>query len=417
MAWKQVKNWARTRIVGALTSEATSVTVEEATVLPSDEFWAVIWNAGEGGPDADPAREIVLVTEVTGNLLTVSRGQQGTSASAHPAGCSLANVVTAGDKEELASAIDAKAEGGHTHSLDDLSDVAAAGAAAGRTLAYDGSAWALNQALRTTDSPLFKGLTVSGDDQSTVLDIRCDAGVSAQYPGFMVYDYGPGSGHCFCGLCKAEGSAASPAAAPASTTVGAFLFYAHDGTAFREIARIGSRTGASFSGADREGTLYFNTADGTTSGTRLTITQTGAVGVGTASPTAVLHLKAGTATASTAPLKLTSGTLLASPEEGAVEFVSDDLYLTIATGSARKRVVLADAAAGLTSGRVAYATTNGRLTDSSALTYDGSYLRAPGYRSSDGTAGVTGEVAVAKAGGGTRTLSFKCGLYTGYADS
>ena len=44
-------------------------------------------------------------------------------------------------------------------------------------------------------------------------------------------------------------------------------------------------------------------------------------------------------------------------------------------------------------------------------------LQAGGYKSSDGTAGGTTDVAVAKVGGGTRTLTFKDGLYTSYADS
>jgi hypothetical protein len=44
-------------------------------------------------------------------------------------------------------------------------------------------------------------------------------------------------------------------------------------------------------------------------------------------------------------------------------------------------------------------------------------LKAAGYQSSDGTVGATADVAVAKVGGGTRTLHFKSGLYTGYTDS
>ncbi len=39
------------------------------------------------------------------------------------------------------------------------------------------------------------------------------------------------------------------------------------------------------------------------------------------------------------------------------------------------------------------------------------------HLSSDGTKGATANVAVAKVGGGTRTLHFKDGLYTGYTDS
>ena len=53
------------------------------------------------------------------------------------------------------------------------------------------------------------------------------------------------------------------------------------------------------------------------------------VGIGTTSPTAVLHLKAGTATASTAPLKFTSGPKLTVPESGVVEFDGIDFWVTI----------------------------------------------------------------------------------------
>lgn len=62
----------------------------------------------------------------------------------------------------------------------------------------------------------------------------------------------------------------------------------------------------------------------------------GRFGVGTTSPTAVMHIKAGTATANTAPLKFTSGTLLTTAEAGAVEFLTDAYYGTITTGAARK---------------------------------------------------------------------------------
>lgn len=63
----------------------------------------------------------------------------------------------------------------------------------------------------------------------------------------------------------------------------------------------------------------------------LTITNTGNVGIGTATPTAVLHLKAGTATASTAPLKFTSGTNLTTAEAGAMEFNGTNLLFSPST--------------------------------------------------------------------------------------
>jgi len=57
------------------------------------------------------------------------------------------------------------------------------------------------------------------------------------------------------------------------------------------------------------------------------------MGVGVAAATAVLHLKAGTATASTAPLKLTSGTNLTTAEAGAVEYDGTEFYATNSTAS------------------------------------------------------------------------------------
>lgn len=58
-----------------------------------------------------------------------------------------------------------------------------------------------------------------------------------------------------------------------------------------------------------------------------------AIGMGATLPTARLHLAAGTATAGTAPLKLTAGTNLTSVENGAFEYDGTDM--TFATGGVR----------------------------------------------------------------------------------
>lgn len=107
----------------------------------------------------------------------------------------------------------------------------------------------------------------------------------------------------------------------------------------------------------------------TSAGTVLaSVNKDGWLAIGSQSPTAYLHLKAGTATANTAPLKLTSGTLNTTAEAGAVEFTTDDFFATITTGAARKAFVLDDGTR-LTSGRIPFATTNGRLTDDADLTF------------------------------------------------
>jgi hypothetical protein len=51
-----------------------------------------------------------------------------------------------------------------------------------------------------------------------------------------------------------------------------------------------------------------------------------------------------------------------------------------------------------------------------AITFNGG-ITASDYKSSYGTSGLTADVAVAKVGGGTRTLHFQNGLYVGYTDS
>lgn len=52
------------------------------------------------------------------------------------------------------------------------------------------------------------------------------------------------------------------------------------------------------------------------------------LGIGVSAPTAALHLKAGSASANTAPLKLQDGALLTTPEAGAIEQLSGRLYHT-----------------------------------------------------------------------------------------
>jgi hypothetical protein len=73
-----------------------------------------------------------------------------------------------------------------------------------------------------------------------------------------------------------------------------------------------------------------------------------------------ITVRAGTASAGTAPLKLTSGTLMSSPEAGAVEFNTDSLYFTITTGTVRKKVAIYDDSSGAT-GDVYYRDSSGNF--------------------------------------------------------
>ena len=71
--------------------------------------------------------------------------------------------------------------------------------------------------------------------------------------------------------------------------------------------------------------------------TGATLDTSGRFGIGV-TPSAYLHVVAGTATAGTAPLKLTAGTNLSVVENGAFEYDGTNLYFT--TGGVRRTVTL-----------------------------------------------------------------------------
>lgn len=74
-----------------------------------------------------------------------------------------------------------------------------------------------------------------------------------------------------------------------------------------------------------------------------------------------ITIRAGTAAAGTAPLKFTSGTLLSSPEAGAIEFAGDYFYATQTSSSVRKKVAMYNDASGAT-GDVYYRDSSGYFT-------------------------------------------------------
>lgn len=109
---------------------------------------------------------------------------------------------------------------------------------------------------------------------------------------------------------------------------------------FQNTVTAGNIVFSGLNGVNSSGNFNFQSTGilnfGGTGIERMVITVAGNVGIGVTSPTAVLHLKAGTATANTAPLKFNSGTLLTTAEAGAVEFLTNAFYGTITTGAARK---------------------------------------------------------------------------------
>jgi hypothetical protein len=97
-----------------------------------------------------------------------------------------------------------------------------------------------------------------------------------------------------------------------AVTTGAKLVLGYSGGSAVEIANV----------ASGKGVLYLMKGGGN-------------VGIGVSSATARLMLPAGSATANTAPLKMTSGTLLGTTEAGAIEYDGTHLYFTAADAGTR----------------------------------------------------------------------------------
>lgn len=78
------KNFAKTTVSTGYTSGATSIVLNagDGAKLPATPFDAVWWDATTyGDPTDDPNREVVSVTTIAVDTLTITRGVQGTSAS------------------------------------------------------------------------------------------------------------------------------------------------------------------------------------------------------------------------------------------------------------------------------------------------------------------------------------------------
>lgn len=101
----------------------------------------------------------------------------------------------------------------------------------------------------------------------------------------------------------------------------------------------------------------------------LRVDNAGNTGIHLTSPTAFLHIAGGTATAGTAPLKITSGTLLTTTEAGAIENNGSHLYYSAANGGTRFQ--LDQQATGVTTvgGFSGSSQTNGATISGSTITY------------------------------------------------
>ena len=106
-----VQNWSLTSSTETVAQAPATITVADATQLPDAPFRVVVWRSGKGSPYQDLHRKIFAVTDVTGNVLTVTAVSG--DATVLPIGSAVGVHVLAEDLQDVHTAITA-AEG-HNH--------------------------------------------------------------------------------------------------------------------------------------------------------------------------------------------------------------------------------------------------------------------------------------------------------------
>lgn len=107
--WLQTRNNAHDVLAAdVLAGDATIEVTTEATQFPvAYPYRVTIWDAVTyTDPGDDPGMEIVQVTGRAGNVLNVTRAQEGTAAAAHTTGDVVRLLVTAGMVQQEQGTID-----------------------------------------------------------------------------------------------------------------------------------------------------------------------------------------------------------------------------------------------------------------------------------------------------------------------
>lgn len=375
----------------------------DSTQLATTAF--VIANAGTGGVTLPIAESDVtnLTTDLAAKAPLASPALTGTPTA--PTAGSGTNTTQVATTAFVQDAVVAAGGGTVTHTVGALTaDVLVVGNGGGDVKALSGPLISAEIAGGTgTTSPLTlkatTGVGTTGADiifavgnngATEVMRVQNNGNVGiGGAPSFRFHIKGTTSNSSNGATERNSNSAGGPrwsflkdrvgAIVQASDFIGSFLFQGWDGAIYQTAASVDVIVDGAPSVNAVPGRFVFSTAPvgGGSALERMRIDNAGHVGIGVTTVTAMLHLMAGTATAGTAPIKFTSGPLLTTPEAGAQEFLTDDFFATITTGAARKAFVLDDGAR-LTSGRVPFATTNGRLTDASTLTFISNVLKVTG---------------------------------------
>jgi len=162
----------------AISAVATSMTLNNVTGLPAVPFTLVI------EPDVENKEEIVLVTNVSGTTLTITRGintyqgvagGDGTSAVAHDAGVAVKHMITARDLQEPQT---------HMNSSQDVHGLTGTGTDGGDVVGTSKSQTLTNKTINSSNNSIsISTANVSG--LSTLLDAKANL-ASPTFTGTVV---------------------------------------------------------------------------------------------------------------------------------------------------------------------------------------------------------------------------------------
>ena len=120
MTLDPANNLAETELTASVSDTATTLPVADASVFPDADsegaFNVLVWDASANiNPSDAPDAEFVRVTGVdtTADELTVERGQEDTPASAKESGSTVADTWSVKDRDDIDSALNAKADDPH----------------------------------------------------------------------------------------------------------------------------------------------------------------------------------------------------------------------------------------------------------------------------------------------------------------
>lgn len=170
-----VRNYSSTTremsLLGAADTSATAVSLDSLQGLPTPPF-TLILSAGT------TSEEVVLATEISGSLVTITRAQGGTTARSHTAGAPVLHGVFGGDLQDFQDHVQATTSVHGTTGA--LVDAGSAQVLTNKTLAgADNTITDLDGSTALADGTVTNAKLAAGIDADTLAGIKITPSATA----------------------------------------------------------------------------------------------------------------------------------------------------------------------------------------------------------------------------------------------